>query len=87
VVTGLRDVVHDEDADLVGHSSVGPVVSQLDWWGRCPGALDGRGTWGPTRPSRWLGDGRLDGPVVVGRLAALEGREDGLDELRDRNPR
>jgi hypothetical protein len=77
VVAGLRDVVHDEDADLVGHSSVGPVgLTAGGGWGRGPGALDGRGTGGPTRPSRWLGDGRLDGRFD-GRSASRPGGSGG----------
>src|SRR5262245_27117197 len=56
-------------------------------WGRCPGALDGRGTGGPTRPSRWLGDGRPGRPGggLSARRAPLS-RKDALDELRDRDP-
>src|SRR5207253_3330736 len=76
VVASLRDVVHDQDADLVGHQSVGPVAL-VDGW--VDGALvpESRTGAGPEvhRARRAAGSGSgagepaPDGPARYGRVA------------------
>ena len=68
VVASLRDVVHDQDADLVAHRPVGLcLMAGLAWWVRIGGSRRG-GRAGPPRAAR--------------RLWVSSARERRLDDLR-----
>ena len=74
VIAGLRDVVHDEDTDLVGHRGKSSTCS-FEWWMELR-ALDGRGTRRSIAPVALLGVGPRSRPLEgatdhwAGRIAS-----------------